>query len=60
MPTIKYALIPIWSTQADVPEKTRALGGKQPSDSVSDTVPHVSRPRARSFVQAQSPLTHCL
>ncbi|XP_043413062.1 LOW QUALITY PROTEIN: phosphofurin acidic cluster sorting protein 2 [Prionailurus bengalensis] len=25
---------------ADVPEKTRALGGKQPSDSVSDTVPH--------------------
>uniref|UniRef100_A0A452VKR5 Phosphofurin acidic cluster sorting protein 2 n=1 Tax=Ursus maritimus TaxID=29073 RepID=A0A452VKR5_URSMA len=25
---------------ADVPEKTRALGGKQPSDSVSDTVTH--------------------
>ncbi|XP_058423866.1 phosphofurin acidic cluster sorting protein 2 isoform X3 [Diceros bicornis minor] len=25
---------------ADVPEKTRALGGKQPSDSVSDTVAH--------------------
>ncbi|XP_049561412.1 phosphofurin acidic cluster sorting protein 2 isoform X8 [Orcinus orca] len=25
---------------ADVPEKTRALGGKQPSDSVSDSVAH--------------------
>ncbi|XP_034499220.1 phosphofurin acidic cluster sorting protein 2 isoform X7 [Ailuropoda melanoleuca] len=25
---------------ADVPEKTRALGGKQPSDSISDTVTH--------------------
>lgn len=29
-----------------MPEKTRALGGKQPSDSVSDTVTHVSRRRA--------------
>ena len=26
-----------------MPEKTRALGGKQPSDSISDSVAHVSR-----------------
>lgn len=60
MPTIEHILIPILSSQADVPEKTRALGGKQPSDSVSDTVTHVSRRGTRAFGQAQSPLTHGL
>lgn len=37
--------------QAEVPEKTRALGGKLPSDSVSDLVAHVSR-------RGLSPCTH--
>ncbi|XP_077907188.1 phosphofurin acidic cluster sorting protein 2 isoform X2 [Ictidomys tridecemlineatus] len=32
---------------ADVPEKTRSLGGKQPSDSVSDTVALQSAPASR-------------
>lgn len=43
VPSTGHSLTPVLSTQADVPEKTRALGGKQPSDSVSDTVAHVSR-----------------
>lgn len=45
---------PVSSTQADAPEKMQALGGKQPSDSVPDSVAHVSRHRPRPLVQAQT------
>lgn len=44
------------STQADMPEKTRAVGGKQPSDSVSEAAAHVSRRKAALSRPAQTSL----
>lgn len=41
---------------ADMPEKTRAVGGKQPSDSVSEAAAHVSRRKAALSRPAQTSL----
>ncbi|EQB77581.1 hypothetical protein CB1_000409006 [Camelus ferus] len=38
---------------ADVPERTRALGGKQPSDSISDSVAHSAPPAGEQPAQPE-------